>query len=110
MFFDFINTTDPDVDAYLWEYGTSSFASKLVRTMYGVDEFTLDTFRNSHCILDNARFLSCGKHCCYYMLNLYADRKVIKERKRKRDESVRSITDNQLMQKLANINKSTSIK
>lgn len=52
LFIDFVNTSEPDVDAYLWEYGTSAFASKLVRTMHGVDQITLDTFRNSHCILD----------------------------------------------------------
>ena len=52
LFFDFVNTSDGDVDDYLWEYGTSAFASKLIRTMHGVDTYTIDTFRNSHCILD----------------------------------------------------------
>lgn len=28
-FFDFVNTSEKDVDAYLWEYGTSAFSSKL---------------------------------------------------------------------------------
>ena len=52
MFFEFVNTSEKDVDAYLWEYGTSAFASKLIRTIHGVDQITIDTFRNSHCILD----------------------------------------------------------
>lgn len=51
-FFDFVTTSEYDVDAYLWEYGTSAFASKLIRTMHGVDQITIETFRNSHCILD----------------------------------------------------------
>lgn len=51
-FFKFVNTSDPLVDDYLWEYGTSAFASKLIRRMHGVDELTLETFRNSHCIID----------------------------------------------------------
>lgn len=52
MFVEFVTTSHPDVDSYLWEYGTSAFASKLIRTMHGVDQITLDTFKNSHCILD----------------------------------------------------------
>lgn len=52
LFFNFVNTSELDVDAYLWEYGTSAFASKLIRTMHGVDQITIETFRNSHCILD----------------------------------------------------------
>lgn len=51
-FFDFVNTSEKDVDAYLWEYGTSAFSSKLIRTLHGVDQITIETFRNSHCILD----------------------------------------------------------
>ena len=51
-FFDFVNTSEKDVDAYLWEYGTSAFSSKLIRSMHGVDQITIETFRNSHCILD----------------------------------------------------------
>ena len=51
-FFDFICTPDAEVNEFLWEYGTSAFASKLIRTMHGVDELTIETFRNSHCILD----------------------------------------------------------
>lgn len=51
-FFDFICTPDAEVNEFLWEYGTSAFASKLIRTMHGVDELTIETFRNSHCVLD----------------------------------------------------------
>lgn len=51
-FFDFICTPDAEVNEFLWEYGTSAFASKLIRTMHGVDGLTIETFRNSHCILD----------------------------------------------------------
>lgn len=51
-FISFVTDTDTNVVDYLWEYGTSAFASKLIRTMHGVDELTLETFRNSNCILD----------------------------------------------------------
>ncbi len=52
LFFDFLRTVDSDVESYLWEYGTSAFASKLIRKMHGVDGFTIEAFRNSHCVLD----------------------------------------------------------
>lgn len=63
-FFDFVTTSEPDVDAYLWEYGTSAFASKLIRTIHGVDQITIETFRNSHCILDTniLMFISLESH------------------------------------------------
>ncbi len=51
-FFDFINTNSPEVNEFLWEFGTSAFASKLIRSKHGVDDVTLKTFENSHCILD----------------------------------------------------------
>lgn len=51
-FFEFVNTRDSLVIDYLWEYGTSAFASILITNKHGVDKITLDTFRNSVCILD----------------------------------------------------------
>lgn len=51
-FFDFINSHEDIVDAYMWEYGTSAFASKLIRNKHGVDNLTIETFKDSYCILD----------------------------------------------------------
>lgn len=52
-FFSFVTSiSDADVNAYLWEYGTSAFSAKLISSQKGVDSLTLDTFRNAHCILD----------------------------------------------------------
>lgn len=51
-FFNFINSHEDIVDAYLWEYGTSAFASKLIRNKHGVDKLTIETFKDSCCILD----------------------------------------------------------
>lgn len=49
---DFIMSSDKNVEEFLWDYGTSAFASKLIRIVHGVDQLTLDTFRNSICVLD----------------------------------------------------------
>lgn len=51
-FFDFVNSRDSDVDEYLWGYGTSAFASKLIRSKYGIDKLTMEAFRDSVCVLD----------------------------------------------------------
>lgn len=51
-FFDFVNSHDPEVEAYLWGYGTSAFASKLIRNKHGVDKLTMDAFRDSVCFFD----------------------------------------------------------
>lgn len=51
-FFEFVNSHDPEVEAYLWGYGTSAFASKLIRNKHGVDKLTMDAFRDSVCFFD----------------------------------------------------------
>lgn len=51
-FFDFINDNKGIVNDYLWDYGTSAFAAKLIRNQNGVDSLTIDSFKNSTCILD----------------------------------------------------------
>ena len=51
-FIKFVMASDSLVEEYLWDYGTSAFASKLIRTMHGVDQLTLDSFRDSNCVLD----------------------------------------------------------
>ena len=51
-FLEFVCAADKIVDEFLWEYGVAAFASKLIRTKHGVDKFTIETFRGSHCVLD----------------------------------------------------------
>lgn len=51
-FFDFINDNKGVVNDYLWDYGTSAFAAKLIRNQNGIDSLTIDSFKNSTCILD----------------------------------------------------------
>lgn len=51
-FFEFVNSHDPEVEAYLWGYGTSAFASKLLCNKYGVDKLTMSAFKDSVCVFD----------------------------------------------------------
>lgn len=51
-FFSFVNSHDADVEDYLWGYGTSAFASKLICNKYGVDKLTMEAFKDSVCIFD----------------------------------------------------------
>ena len=52
LFFEFVNDNTGAVNDYLWDYGTSAFAAKLIRNQNGVDTLTIDSFKNSTCILD----------------------------------------------------------
>lgn len=51
-FFDFVDDNKGLVNDYLWDYGTSAFAAKLIRNQSGVDSITIESFKNSTCILD----------------------------------------------------------
>lgn len=51
-FFTFVTTRNSDVDAYLWEHGTSRFSALLISNRQGVDSLTLESFSNSTCLLD----------------------------------------------------------
>lgn len=51
-FFEFITSSDPVVNNYLWEYGTTAFSVHLIKNTEGADELTLDLFENSICLLD----------------------------------------------------------
>jgi hypothetical protein len=51
-FFDFIDDNKGDDKDNLWDYGTSAFAAKLIRNQKGVNSLTINSFKNSTCILD----------------------------------------------------------
>lgn len=52
LFYNCITTREAHVESFLWEYGTSSFSAKLISNIAGVDNLTLESFKNSKCILD----------------------------------------------------------
>lgn len=52
LFFGFVTTRDPIVDAYLWEHGTSRFAAQLISNRHGINQLTIDAFKDSTCVLD----------------------------------------------------------
>lgn len=52
LFFNFIDDNKGVVNDYLWDYGTSAFAAKLIRNQKGVNSLTIKSFKNSTCILD----------------------------------------------------------
>lgn len=47
-----LSDKDPDIDALLWEYGTSQFASQLIKNGKEIDKIAISTFSNAICILD----------------------------------------------------------
>ncbi len=51
-FYDFIQTSSPDTNQFISEYGFSSFAAKMVKETTGVDNLTMNVFKDTHCILD----------------------------------------------------------
>lgn len=52
LFFSFITARDSIVDAYLWEHGTSRFAAQLISNRHGINQLTIDAFKDSTCVLD----------------------------------------------------------
>lgn len=52
LFFNFVTTRSPIVDAYLWEHGTSRFAAQLISNRHGINQLTIEAFKDSICILD----------------------------------------------------------
>lgn len=51
-FFKLVTTHNADVDAYLWEHGTSRFSAMLISNKQGVDRLTIESFSGSTCLLD----------------------------------------------------------
>lgn len=59
-FINFISTKDILVDLYLWDYGTSAFAAKLIASTNGTDKMSIDTFKDSICLLDTNILMNIG--------------------------------------------------
>ena len=65
-FVKFITSRDSDVDAHLWEFGTSAFTAKLIRTFDGADSLAIETFANSKCVFDTNVLMNIGLESSEY--------------------------------------------
>lgn len=65
-FIDFITKKDGDVENYLWEYGTSSFSAQLINNSMGADDFSIETFKDSKCVLDTNILMNIGLESSEY--------------------------------------------
>lgn len=60
------NKKDSDIDALLWEYGTSAFAANLLQSSIGANPISIAAFRNSKCILDTNVLMNIGLEASEY--------------------------------------------
>lgn len=61
-----INKKDSDVDAHLWEYGTSAFAANLLQSSIGADPISIAAFKDSKCVLDTNVLMNIGLEASEY--------------------------------------------
>jgi len=61
-----INKKDSDVDAHLWEYGTSAFAANLLQSSIGADPISIAAFKGSKCVLDTNVLINIGLEASEY--------------------------------------------
>jgi predicted nucleic acid-binding protein len=59
-FADFLVTKDAMIYSYLWEYGISSFAARLIANSNGADAFSINTFKDCKCVLDTNVLMHIG--------------------------------------------------
>ncbi|MCR4032512.1 MULTISPECIES: hypothetical protein [Flavobacterium] len=57
---------DPDLDAHLWQYGTSAFAANLLQSSVGADPMSINAFRDSKCVLDTNVLMNIGLEASEY--------------------------------------------
>jgi len=55
-----LTPNDPEINSLLWEYGTTAFSAKLITSSHGANPVTLETFRNSICLLDTNVLMNIG--------------------------------------------------
>lgn len=65
-FVELILRKEPDITEFLWEYGTSAFAAKLIKNSYSTDDLTVETFKDSWCILDTNILMHIGLESSEY--------------------------------------------
>lgn len=61
-----IHKKDADLDAHLWEYGTSAFAANLLQSSIGADPISISAFRDSKCVLDTNVLMNIGLEASEY--------------------------------------------
>lgn len=61
-----INKKDSDIDAHLWEYGTSSFAANLIQSSIGADPISISAFQDSKCLFDTNVLMNIGLEASEY--------------------------------------------
>ena len=59
-YYNFITSSDGDVNDYLWEYGTSAFAAKLLVSDLGADALAIESIKDSCCYLDTNILMNLG--------------------------------------------------
>lgn len=57
---------DSDLDAHLWQYGTSAFAANLLQSSVGADAMSINAFSDSKCILDTNVLMNVGLEASEY--------------------------------------------
>jgi membrane protein len=65
-FLDIILEREPEISTLLWEYGLSSFLSKLINNQYILDDLAIESFKNSNCVLDTNILINIGLENCDY--------------------------------------------
>lgn len=63
-----VHKKDSDLDALLWEYGTSAFAANLLQSSIGADPISINAFRDSKCVLDTNVLMNIGLEASEYHL------------------------------------------
>lgn len=61
-----LHKKDSDLDAHLWEYGTSAFAANLLQSSIGADPISINAFRDSKCVLDTNVLMNIGLEASEY--------------------------------------------
>ncbi|MBE9577043.1 hypothetical protein [Flavobacterium proteolyticum] len=61
-----VHKKDSDLDALLWEYGTSAFAANLLQSSIGADPISINAFRDSKCVLDTNVLMNIGLEASEY--------------------------------------------
>lgn len=59
-FINLLISNDVLIASYLWEYGTASFSAQLISNSIGMDELSLETFKDSRCIIDTNVLMNIG--------------------------------------------------
>jgi hypothetical protein len=97
------NKKDVDLDAHLWEYGTSAFAANLLQSSIGADPISISAFRDSKCIFDTNVLMNIGLEASEYHYAFKKLDKIFTELNI--NPGYLHITEEEYINTIANINK-----